>query len=71
VRFGQFHHAGQTARDVVRLGPARDLRHHAAGVDLVAVAYPEVSMGRHEVFLAILRTNFGTDFDGHLPRFAR
>src|ERR1017187_8020423 len=52
ARFEQFHHARQTAGDVLRLGGfARDLGHHVAGVDVFSVAYHQVSVGRHEVLL--------------------
>ena len=52
ARFEQFHHARQTAGDVLGLGGfARDLGHHVAGVDLFAVAHHQVGVGRHEVLL--------------------
>ena len=54
ARFEQFDHARQTAGDVLGLGGgARDLGQHVAGVDLVAVAHHQVSVGRHEVALLV------------------
>ena len=54
ARFEQFHHARQTAGDVLGLGGfARDLGQHVAGVDLFAVAHHQVSVGRHQVLLAL------------------
>ena len=52
ARFEQFHHARQTAGDVLGLGGfARDLGQHVAGVDFLAVANHQVSVGRHQVLL--------------------
>ena len=54
ARFEQFHHARQTAGDVLGLGSrARDLREHVAGVDFFAVAHHQVSVRRHQVALFI------------------
>ena len=53
--FEQFDDARQTAGDVLGLGGrARDLREHVAGVDFVAVAHHQVSVGRHEVALFVV-----------------
>ena len=52
ARFEQFHHARQTAGDVLGLGGrARDLRQHVARVDLFAVRHHQVSVRRHQVAL--------------------
>ncbi len=52
ARFEQFHHARQTAGDVLGLGGfARDLGQHVAGVDFFAVAHHQVGVGRHQVLL--------------------
>ena len=54
ARFEQFHHARQTAGDVLGLGGfARDLGQHVAGVDLFPVAHHQVGVGRHQVLLAV------------------
>ena len=57
ARFEQFHHARQTARDVLGLrGLARNLGQNVAGMNFVAVVNHEVSMGRHEVFAVAVRS---------------
>src|SRR5579872_4486940 len=64
----QFHHAGQTAGDVLGLGGfARDLGQHVAGEHGVAVLHHEVGAGRHEVALAGL----ALDHDGRLAFLIR
>ena len=53
ARFEQFHHARQTAGDVLGLGGfARDLGQHVAGVNLFAVVHHQVGVRRHQVLLA-------------------
>ena len=50
--FEQFHHARQTAGDVLGLGGfARDLGQHVARVDFFAVAHHQVRVGGHQVLL--------------------
>ena len=52
ARFEQFHHARQTAGDVLGLRRlTRDLGQHVAGVDVLPVAHHHVGVGRHEVLL--------------------
>ena len=54
ARFEQFHHARQTAGDVLGLGGgARDLRQHVAGVNFIAVRHHQVSVHRHQVTLFV------------------
>ena len=64
--FEQFHHARQTAGDVLGLGGgARDLRQHVAGVNFIAVRHHQVSVHRHEVALFIRSAPaVGPDDDG-------
>src|SRR5271157_827481 len=67
--FEQFHHARQTARDVLGLGGfARDLRQHVARSDRVAVLYHQVSSRRHQVTFAGLAS---LDDDCRLTLFVR
>src|SRR5690348_6795014 len=64
----QFHHAGQTAGDVLGFGGfARDLGQHVAGEHAVAVLHHEVRTGGHEVALAAL----ALDHDGRLAFLIR
>ncbi len=61
--FEQFHHARQTARDVLGLGGlARDLGQHVARKHRVSVLHHEVGAQRHQVALACL----ALDYDGRL-----
>src|SRR6516164_2305598 len=54
-RLEQFHHARQTARDVLGLRRfARDLRQHVARLHLIAVLHHQVRARRHQVLLADL-----------------
>ena len=73
ARFEQFHHARQTAGDVLGLGGlARDLGQYVARVDLFAVANHQVRVRRHEVLLCLrprTRRAFGSHDDGGLALF--
>ena len=45
---------------------------HVAGVDLLAIAHHQVSVGRHQVLLAIAASrSLGADFDRWLPLLIR
>ena len=53
--FEQFHHARQTAGDVLGLGGgARNLGEHVAGVNFVAIGNRQVGVHGHEVTLLLM-----------------
>jgi hypothetical protein len=64
--FEQFHHARQTAGDVLGLGRgARDLGQHVAGVNFVAIRHHQVGVHRHEIALLF---RLGAALRPHLNR---